>query len=157
MRKLLTRAKFQGDLLALPALHQIVEKTLARDSIGTFDLVTHIPSHSAHVKKRGLSLPALLVHHLSRKKQIPWDRHLLKWVRSVPAQTSLSREARLANVEKALVANQDVSNQRVLVIDDVSTTGATGSEATRALLEQGANQVLFIACARTPLAALDAR
>jgi predicted amidophosphoribosyltransferase len=66
-------------------------------------------------------------------------------------QISLPRAARLQNLRKAFVvrAPHDVDGARILLVDDVFTTGTTANECARVLLQAGAKQVMVLALARS--------
>lgn len=81
--------------------------------------------------------------------EIPQERHALKRVRNTPPQIELIAEDRAANVTGAFAADHDsVRGRRILLIDDVCTTGSTLSEAARALSEAGAVSVSGYCLAR---------
>ncbi len=77
---------------------------------------------------------------------------MLRQVRNIPPQLGLSRPGRFANVAGRMVVRSGYSLQsaHVLVVDDILTTGATASEAARALKKAGAATVSVLVMARTP-------
>lgn len=113
------------------------------------DVVVPIPLHRRREKARGYNQSEMLSRHLSRMLEIPQERHALKRVRNTPPQIELIAEDRAANVTGAFAADHDsVRGRRILLIDDVCTTGSTLSEAARALSEAGAVSVSGYCLAR---------
>ncbi len=105
-----------------------------------FDVVVPIPMHWMRRLVRGVNNPDVLARRLAQRLGIPSAPHLLKRRRSTPPQTGLTRQGRLLNVRGAFQAgpNADLPGARVLIVDDVMTTGATIGEAARVLHEAGA-------------------
>lgn len=114
------------------------------------DLVAALPSHWWRRWSRGTSGPELLADEVARELNLPLVRGLLYCTRPTQKQGTLSPHQRWLNVRGAfaLRGKQDVSGRRVLLIDDVLTTGATVNDAARALLAGGAGQVDVAVVAR---------
>ena len=116
-----------------------------------FDVITPVPLHWWRTCCRGYNQAQLLAERLSSLTHRP-VRRLLRRVRWTEPQTHLSRTARLANVRGAFALRRglDVQGKRVLLIDDVLTTGATASEAASVLRRAGARvNVAVVAVAGT--------
>ncbi len=112
------------------------------------DLLVPIPLHAVRRRERGFNQAELIARELSALIGTPVSRDALVRHRATPTQTGLGREARLVNVEGAFRARSAlVSGKRVLVLDDVVTTGATMLAAARALSAAGAQRVLCFAVA----------
>lgn len=125
-----------------PALRAAVESVVAAE--GGIDAVVPVPTSRAAFRRRGYRV----VEVIARRAGLP-SRRLLHPARVVSDQRGLGREERRRNVEGALRA-RTASGMRVLVIDDVLTTGATLAEATRALRASGALVVGAAVVAATP-------
>lgn len=82
---------------------------------------------------------------------IPVDPALLNRTRYTASQTGLGRRERVANLKNAFQVKpgKDVANLRLLLVDDVFTTGATVNECSRILLKAGAKRVDVLTLART--------
>ncbi|OSM02180.1 putative competence protein F [Magnetofaba australis IT-1] len=115
------------------------------------DCITPMPLHWRRLLfKRGYNQSALLARVLAKRLGVPLDTRGLRRARATPPQTGLSRRARLRNVRGAFAVRDDrFMGRRVLLIDDVMTTGATTFEAARVLKRAGAAQVAVACMART--------
>lgn len=114
------------------------------------DLVVAIPMHWWRRCVRGINSPALTAEVLARRLRLPLASRLLVR-RYRPPQASLTAAQRRTNLKGAMRARKSrrLAGARVLVVDDVMTTGATCSEAARALLKAGAADVVTAVLART--------
>ena len=127
---LLSRVKYSRDLAAAKSVAEWMAASLSMD----FDHVAVPPVHRKDLRKRGFHLPTLIARWLGVKAQ-----HPLTKVRRTEPQASLTAEGRLTNLLDAFQSSEVTG--RWLVIDDVATTGATLSEAARALKASGASEV----------------
>ncbi|MDE2867641.1 MAG: ComF family protein [Chloroflexota bacterium] len=119
------------------------------------NLVVPIPLAASRERQRGYNQGRLLAAEIARHLDCPLDCNVLIRLRDTPPQTSLPRARRLNNVRGAFRALRKLSGTRILLVDDVTTTGATIEAATRALRRRGAVWVGALALARTPEERLD--
>jgi ComF family protein len=103
-------------------------------------LVVEVPLHPARHRERGYNQAALLASALSRLVGAPWAEGIVRRVRATRTQTALDPAARARNVAGAFRVREPawVKGRRVLLVDDVATTGATLRECARVLAEAGA-------------------
>ena len=114
-----------------------------------FDVLVPVPLHPARQRERGFNQARLLSELLSAQISIPSKLHLER-IRYTTTQTALDRSERMENLHNAfrLRKNADVRGLRVLLIDDVLTTGSTLSECARVLKAAGALSVYAATAAR---------
>jgi len=114
------------------------------------DLLTSVPLHWRRRLRRGFDQAGLLAQRLSRFLQIPLSDRNLRRIRATASQTGLSESKRRENVRGAFRVRRpdEVEGKRVLLVDDVMTTGATASECARTLLSAGAKDVSVLVVAR---------
>jgi ComF family protein len=114
-----------------------------------FDLIVPVPLHPTRERERGFNQASLLSELLSAETSMRSQR-VLERVRYTTTQTALDRSERIENLHNAfrLRKNADVRGLRVLLIDDVLTTGSTLSECARVLKRAGAISVHAATAAR---------
>ena len=114
---------------------------------GRVDRVIPVPLHPKRLRARGFNQAALLGARVASALGLPLDTRSLRRLRDTATQASLPREARRANVRGAFgVAPGELG--RVLLVDDVRTTGATLREAKRALRGAGAKRIRTLVLAQ---------
>lgn len=113
------------------------------------DLMVPVPLHRSRLRKRGFNQATLLARGAARESGLSLQVDLLVRQRDTPSQAELSPEVRQQNVRGAFVVRGSACRgQRILLVDDVMTTGATASACTLALLEAGAKEVHVLTLAR---------
>jgi ComF family protein len=134
-------------------LAEALAAALAGELAGA-ELVVPVPLHWRRRLARGYNQAERIARPLAALLGLPY-RPLLRRRRLTPPQTTLDRAARLANLRGAFAlrgagAVTAVAGRRVLLIDDVATTGATLEAAAAALERGGAETVVAVVAARTP-------
>ncbi|HKL21549.1 MAG TPA: ComF family protein, partial [Tichowtungia sp.] len=106
----------------------------------TFDVVTSVPLHSARRRARGFNQSALLGRLLARRIKCLYREKSVRRIRPTVTQTGLTAPQRTANVFGAFRAGifSRLNGKRILVVDDVMTTGATVNACAAALKKGGA-------------------
>jgi len=114
-----------------------------------FDVIVPVPLHPARQRERGFNQASLLAELLSAQTSIP-AKPVLERIRYTTTQTALDRSERMENLHNAfrLRKNADVRGLRVLLVDDVLTTGSTLNECARLLKRAGALSVHAATAAR---------
>jgi len=114
------------------------------------DVVVPVPLHRDRERQRGYNQAGLISKPLARRLGLPHKAVLLMRTRPRPGKQVLSLEERWESVRGAFATRpgSQVDNKRVLLVDDVMTTGATLDACARALLESGAKSVLGLTIAR---------
>jgi competence protein ComFC len=125
-------------------LSGLLAQALPRDEV--FDATVPVPLYWFRRIKRGFNQSELLARGLARRTGIPMLKALGR-VRPTPTQAGLSNSARRQNVARAF-RSQSVEGKRILLIDDVMTTGATAAACALALKQAGARRVALLTVAR---------
>jgi competence protein ComFC len=141
-RELVARVKYRNQRRALPGLARAAAAGIAPSEI---DVVTWPPTTPSRRRRRGFDHAELLARRVAAELGRPCRRVLAR--PAGPAQTGLGAAARWAGPR--FVARRPVAG-RVLLVDDVVTTGATVSAAASVLRGAGAAAVTVLALARTP-------
>ena len=113
------------------------------------DRVVPVPLHPRRLAERGYNQAALLARVVARERGLVSDPVALRRVTDTPTQTTLDREARADNVKGAFAARSDAPG-RVLLVDDVVTTGATLLACAEAI-RRGGGEVVGALVAATAL------
>lgn len=106
------------------------------------DIITCVPLHKRRLKERGYNQSELIAKYLSIEIGINYVP-LLKRTKHTKAQSTLNKEDRLTNIKKAFLAEPESFGKRILLIDDVITTGSTLLECAHELMSKGAKEVIF--------------
>jgi len=115
-----------------------------------FDLLVPVPSHWLRRLARGADHTLSIARELGRRLRLPVAGELSR-VRHTAPQVNLSRAARIRNVRGAFAARdrRALAGTNVLLVDDVTTTGATADEAAATLLHAGASRVTLAVVAKS--------
>ena len=149
----LHRFKFRKMPSAAGPIGELIAQCAAEHFSGEFDTVTWVPVSAKRLRQRGYDQARLLAESACRL----WDARPLPLLRKTvhnPAQSGLQESAqRRANVLGVYepADPERISGRRILLVDDICTTGATLGECVRVLREAGAADVVCAAAALTPL------
>ncbi len=148
--RLLTELKFGQRLAAGRCLSGLLlEGSDLAGVCAGLDIALPVPLHPRRLRERGYNQALELLRPIATALRLPLARDVLQRCRETTAQTGLDAAARRRNLRGAFAVDGDaVSGRRVLLMDDVVTTGTTVAEAARALLRAGAAEVRVLAAAR---------
>jgi ComF family protein len=105
------------------------------------DLLVHAALHPSRRRERGYDQSALLARHMARELDIPFDVHAVTRTRKTRQQVRLGPAERNENLAGAFSVRRSVAGMRILVVDDVYTTGSTIRSVAAALHVAGAASV----------------
>ena len=114
------------------------------------DIIVPVPLQRTRLVERGFNQAGELARHVSRATGVPVAHDILRRVRAGRRQQGAGRAERLRNMTGAFQATRPCRAGRVLLVDDVVTTGATCRAAGLALRGAGAGEIEILAVARTP-------
>ena len=119
-------------------------------SADDYDVVIPVPLHWRRLWWRGFNQAALLGAEVANRLNLPLDTTAMSRRRFTTPQTSRHHDERIKNVRRAFAVThpERINNRRVLLVDDVMTTGATVDECARVLLAAGATRVDVFTLAR---------
>jgi len=149
VRDALLRCKFSGAAAYSRIFGKIMAKSIDEMQISC-DIITWIPLSRSRLRKRGYDQARLMAETVSEERGLPCVSTLEK-VRNNPAQSGIKDPGqRRKNVSGAYeTINTDaVSGKRILLVDDIVTTGSTLSEAASVLKKAGAAEVVALTLAR---------
>lgn len=149
LRTAILRLKYDGHVeVAAPLAHVALVRLQALGE-DWCDAVVPIPLHAARLAERGFNQSGLVAAEVARHLGARFLPRALRRIRATDAQATLGRDARLENVRGAFSARSrvGVEGNRLLLLDDVTTTGATLAAAKDALVAAGAREVFTFALA----------
>ncbi len=151
-RKLITRLKYADKQELVPALAAQLWRSGA-ELCARADWILPVPLHPKRLRARKFNQSALLAYALADYAGLPVMADGLVRTENTPPQASLPREERIDNVRRAFRANHKraalLRGARLLLVDDVVTTGATINACSKALLGAGAKAVYVLTVAKT--------
>lgn len=151
VRELIHRLKYNGRFQHRRPLALLASQRLTpyvRDYAP--DLLVPVPLHVKRLRQRGFNQAVLLGELLAREWRLPISRANLRRIRWTEPQINLSAAERITNVRGAFIVKNPglIREKRILLVDDVYTTGSTAAECTRVLMKAGAESVMVITIAR---------
>ena len=151
-RRAILRLKYSKDIGLGEALGQHLHELFNRET-WSIDFVTCVPLSRGRLRVRGYNQAAMLARPLALEINRPFAPLLLRKTREAPTQVGLSASERRSNVDGAFAAggNTDFNGRKILIIDDVTTTGSTMNACARALHQAGAAEVYGLTFARAGL------
>ena len=155
LREAIHRLKYQqdialGEMFSRPMIHLL-------EALGwQVNMVLPVALSNERYRQRGYNQAGLLARPVAMALNIPYQPKALERWRDTVSQVGLSAEQRITNVNGAFKANhQLVKGRTILVIDDVTTTGATINSCAEALLQAGAREVFALTLARAAHASVQ--
>lgn len=118
--------------------------------LNTAPTVVPIPLHTSKERKRGFNQSEIIARSFAHAIQLPYDELLVKIINNDPQAQEKTHEKRFAHMQGAFAVPRpkDVCNRNIILIDDVSTSGATLSQAAQTLKAAGAKQILALVVAK---------
>ena len=141
------RFKYSGRQDMLPVMHHWLQRPQCLELVAQADLVAPVPLHPHRLKQRGFNQALLLAQAFPG---VRLERELLIRVRPTPPQSGLNPKERRENVKGAFAVPrpEKVKGKKILLVDDVFTTGATVKECAQSLRRAGAHEVDVLTVAR---------
>jgi len=150
LRSAVLRIKRPNERALAVALGDVLSETFAAQLSPSPEVVIPVPMHWTRRAWRGTNSPHTIATCLASRLGIPLATHLLVRSRRTAPQATLSPNKRRANVRGAfrVRAHRDLPGARVLLVDDIMTTGATLNEAAKVLAKAGAGEITVAVLAR---------
>jgi len=138
--------------LAHPLGNWLAQALATHPARNQIDMVVPVPLHPRRQRKRGFNQAELLARALTKKltknTPLPVQPRLLTRIKNTPPQTGLTVAQREKNMHNAFEVRRKLDGQRILVLDDICTTGATLNACAQALRRAGAANVYGLTVAR---------
>jgi len=149
VKELIIRLKYKSDFVCGEILAKYMLELVLCNEL-QFDLISYVPMTKKAKRKRGYNQSEFLANYLSKFLDIPVICNLVKTV-DTKDQIGLSGEERWDNMKKCFESqeNESIRNKKILLIDDVITTGATAFHCAHCLKERGNNKVCILTIAKS--------
>lgn len=146
LHDLIVRLKYRYE----ERLASYLGRRMAETMEGDYDLILPVPLYRSRLRERGFNQALLLAREVAKKIRVEVDPFLLTKHRSTLPQAALRGEERRKNLKNAFALSESgkVKDKKLLLVDDVYTTGATLEAVSEVLLEAGASEVEGLVLAR---------
>lgn len=151
IREAILKFKFQEEAYLYRTFTKIILDNLeVCEYIKKFDIIIPVPIHRKRRWERGYNQSELVANEISKQLIINTEKNLLIKIRNNPKQSTLKLEERKSNVKNVyeVKQNQKIKDKKILLIDDIFTTGNTVNECAKKLKEAGASKVSVLTIAR---------
>jgi competence protein ComFC len=136
------KLKYNGQFALAAPLGEFMATAWDKSRINMAELVLPIPLHPQRKKERGYNQSELLARHFCEATNLAYNFQALHRIKYTTPQVGLNANSRMSNVKDAFWAkSEDIAGKRLLLVDDVFTTGSTLTQASNALFAAGASSV----------------
>lgn len=149
LKKLILEFKYNKNFVAGSILSEFLYEIIKNNNIDV-DCIVFIPSSKKALKDRGFNQCEYLAKELKKRLNITICKDIIK-NKNTREQKFLSKEERLKNIKGAfsLKTDKNIRNKKLLLIDDVMTTGATLYECEKLLMKNGATSIKMLTVAKS--------
>lgn len=147
-REMIKEYKFNGKNYLYKPFAEFMIDTIKDKNLGDYiDLIAYIPAHRRKDALRGYNQAELLAGYIAEKLKKPLSKNNLVKVRWTENQSNLNKVDRVVNLKDSFhIKNpEEIIGKKILLIDDIITTGATMEECSRVLMNNGAREVIGLA------------
>jgi len=156
IRQKLLDFKFSGKKELSRVFAWLIIRKLQMTNKKFFDIIISVPMHETSVRKRGYNQSELIAEHIASYYSTPLVVKNLVKTRETLAQSKLDKKDRIQNLKDAFktTSKKELVGKKILLVDDILTTGSTVNECSKVLIESGAKEV-FVATAATGKIVID--
>lgn len=151
IRKFMLQYKFSDKAyLANFFVYEMLKNKKVYEKLKSYDIIIPVPMDKVKKSKRGYNQTELIINIISKKQVILVDNNILEKIKSLQTQSTLKKSDRKSNVKDAYFVKcaDKIKNKKVILFDDIFTTGATVNEIAQKLKEAGAKQILILVIAK---------
>ncbi len=152
LMRLIHKLKYNGKTgLAKPLSYLLFYAYLKHFESEKPDIIIPVPLHRKKLRKRGFNQAYLFIKYWKDLGEYPYENEMLEKTKYTRSQTGLTRKEREKNIKNSfkVLFPTDISGKKILLIDDIMTTGATADECAKTLKKKGALKVFVLTLART--------
>jgi len=147
-KEIIHNLKYNSVIELAPVLGKAMAKTLKDNILGENIFITWAPLHPRRLAQRGFNQSELLAKTIAKESKLPMANLLLK-KKNTKRQVELKGDRRRKNLAGVFTFKKcDIRGKTIVIIDDVTTTGATLNECAKVLKEKGAKEIWGLVVAR---------
>ena len=146
MKRMIWDYKFNRNTSLYKVFSEMIYDYIVENDLVKFDYILASPSSKRTIKNRGFDHISLIVDEANKKLNMTY-LYEFKKVKNTKAQHTLDRMERKKNLSGAFCAEKDLSEKRILLVDDLITTGNTCFEIINELKDKGAREVVSLSIA----------
>lgn len=139
--------KFHG----LKRLAKPLSRLLLQFDLSDIDSIVPVPLSIRRLRERGFNQSLLIARLIAKEIKAPLFMDILLKKKETLPQTGLSAKERLLNLKNAFEVKGNIRGRKLLLVDDVMTTGATVTECSKELMKAGAKEVIVLTLARASM------
>ncbi|MGN1301414.1 MAG: ComF family protein [Clostridia bacterium] len=115
-----------------------------------YDIIISVPMHKLKKSVRGYNQSELLTKEIAKQMGIHFEKNVLIKIRNTKVQSTLTKTQRAENVKNAFLVTDDtkIKDKKIILIDDIYTTGSTVNECSRILKKAGAKEICVVTIAK---------
>lgn len=151
IRKYILKYKFGSKpYLSNFFVNQILNNKKLYEILKLYDIIIPVPMEKVKKQKRGYNQTELIVKLIAKKYKISYQEDIILKVKNTKTQSTLKKEERKDNIKDAYIINEKdrLKGKKVILFDDIYTTGATVNEISKKLKEAGTREILVIVIAK---------
>lgn len=150
IRKILLEYKFSNKAYLSNFFANLILNKKIDEILKIYDIMIPVPMDKIKKKKRGYNQTQLISKILCQKLSLFEDEKSLIKIKKTKTQSTLNKDERKNNIKNAFFVNnkENISNKKVILFDDIYTTGATVNEISKILKEAGAKEILVLVIAK---------
>ena len=123
-----------------------------------YDIIIPVPIHAKRKKQRGYNQSELIAKEIAKlQSKLQYDNKILQKEKNTVPQSSLSKEQRKQNVQNVykLVNQEKIRNKKIILLDDIYTTGNTVNACAKLLKENGAKEIIVLTIAKDEIKSIE--
>ncbi|MBU1148854.1 ComF family protein [Patescibacteria group bacterium] len=141
LQKLIFAYKYQFAFPLASPLSQLIINYFAYNNLDPDFILTSLPLHQKRYKLRCFNQAELVTNYLADQFNLTFDPDLISRVKNTKPQARLNKKQRAINIQNAFTLNRGCYGRKILIVDDVFTTGSTLNECAKLLKVAGAKEV----------------
>lgn len=151
VRKYMIKYKFNGAAyISNFFARQILKNKKASEILKLYDIIISVPMDKEKKIKRGYNQTELITQIISKELEILEGKNIVFKLKGTKTQSTLNKENRKTNIKDVYFVNNNINirNKKIILLDDIYTTGATVNEISSKLKEAGAKEILVLIIAK---------